>query len=139
MVTNIFRINKGRESEFTSKMESCRLYHGHQSDIQHLCRELLIRSKSQVLFCDSGEALSTRRQESGGHLRVCLPPSTLWPLLFMSLSYAKHIQPLPGFPRFLSLIASTQSPKSPHLNQVKGQRSLLGIIFKFNFCPSMDL
>lgn len=49
MVTSIFRVNRGRESEFTSS-----LYHGQESGICHHCCKLWVRTKSQVLLCESG-------------------------------------------------------------------------------------
>lgn len=59
----------------------------------------------------SWEGIPQRQQQQDpGPPWVCLPPSTLWLLLF------KHIQPLPGLPRFLSVIAQTQSSSAPHWN-----------------------
>lgn len=76
MVTSIFRVNKGRESEFTS-----RRYHGQESGICHHCCKLWVRTKSQVLLCESGrgfhKGISSRTWGHRGS--VCHhPPSSFY-------------------------------------------------------------
>lgn len=81
MVTSIFRISKRRESEFTSKMESHRLYHGQESGVCHHCRQLWVRSPSRVLLWEAGrgfhKGVSTRPRASMGL------SATIHPLAFI--------------------------------------------------------
>ena len=126
-VPSIFRVNKGRESEFTS-----RRHHGQESGTCYHCRKLWVRTKSQALLRELG-GHPTKAAAAGPWATVGLSAS-IHPLAFIIQTHSAA----PRAPKILICHSANSKFISSSLELVKGQRRLLGLI-KFSFCPSMDL